>query len=351
MIFKVFPKQELSTLYRLLSANQVIGPIKKGERRDGRALYDFAEICDFEDLKLDYDQTIHSAKNYFLPYREEHCSFTFDNNDFHKEVDYGSYHPVVLFGLHPCDINGLNKLDKVLFGSRYPNPFYGAKRANMFIVGHSCLPLPTCFCRSMGTDTVLHGCDLFLTELGDDHYFCEIYSARAFHILEQINCHDPDKNDHCQYVDSIAARNSLFQATVDTSDLTKILDMEFESEVWREWGEKCLSCGTCAQVCPTCYCYGVEEKVDMDFSRAVKEKQLYSCNLHDFAQVAGGHNFRPESHTRLKYRYYHKHRGFVEAFEEPLCVGCGRCGEACLSNITVPEVIASIRAGRHEDDK
>ena len=86
----------------------------------------------------------------------------------------------------------------------------------------------------------------------------------------------------------------------------------------------------------------------MDLSRATKNKHLYSCNLVDFAEVAGGHNFRPESHTRLKYRFYHKHRGFVEAFEEALCTGCGRCGEACLANITVPEVIASVRGGSHE---
>ena len=77
--------------------------------------------------------------------------------------------------------------------------------------------------------------------------------------------------------------------------------------------------------------------------RGAKEQTLYSCNLIDFAEVAGGHNFRPERSRRLKYRYYHKHRGFVEAFEESLCVGCGRCGEACLAGITVPEVIASVR--------
>jgi Fe-S oxidoreductase len=52
--------------------------------------------------------------------------------------------------------------------------------------------------------------------------------------------------------------------------------------------------------------------------------------------------------VRLKYRYYHKHRGFVEAFEEPLCVGCGRCGEACLAGITVPEVIASVRSEKED---
>jgi Fe-S oxidoreductase len=87
----------------------------------------------------------------------------------------------------------------------------------------------------------------------------------------------------------------------------------------------------------------VEETVDVGLRKARKTKVLYSCNFVDFAEVAGGHNFRPERSSRLKYRYYHKHRGFVEAYEESLCVGCGRCGEACLAGITVPEVIASVR--------
>lgn len=87
----------------------------------------------------------------------------------------------------------------------------------------------------------------------------------------------------------------------------------------------------------------MEHEIALDLKSAYKNKHLYSCNIVDFAEVSGGFNFRPDSHVRLKYRYYHKHRGFVEAYEEPLCVGCGRCGQACLSGITVPEVIASIR--------
>lgn len=343
MLFKVFPVSELSRLFAILQSERIVGPVKKGEDRHGRSLYDFDVIHDFGDLHLDYTQTVHSAKNYFLPYREDLCTFTFQDGDWHKEVDYGVYVPLVLFGLHPCDINALNKLDKVLLGGRYPNPFYGKKRANMFIVGHSCTPQPFCFCQSMGADSVIRGFDLFLTRL-DDVYFAEILSSRAFHLLEQIDCHEPDSREHQRYLEQIAARESFFVTHVDTSDLTKILDLEFQAPVWREWGDRCLSCGTCAQVCPTCYCYGVEEQVDMDFTHGRKEKMLYSCNLLDFASVAGGHNFRPESHTRIKYRYYHKHRGFVEAFEEALCVGCGRCGQSCLARITVPEVIASVRA-------
>jgi ferredoxin len=236
----------------------------------------------------------------------------------------------------------LNKLDKVMLESVYPNPYYAAKRSRTFIIGIDCLPQPQCFCRSLGADTVLDGFDMFLTDIGQD-YFVEIQSAAAYEILKKVDTREPVTHDHALFMKKGEEKKELFSCQVDTTDLTKILDMEFQAEVWREWGKKCLSCGTCANVCPTCYCFGVRETVDLDLQGAVKEMHLYSCNLIDFAEVAGGHNFRPESHTRLKYRYYHKHRGFVEAYEESLCVGCGRCGTACLAGINVPDVIASVR--------
>lgn len=344
MIFKVFPHDELATLYELLVGQSIVGPVAKGLNNHGKTLYDFNIIKNFTELALDYDQTIHSAKNYFLPLRENLCTFTLQGDDWEKHVDFGAYGPTVLFGLHPCDINALNKLDKVMMSGDFPNPYYGAKRQQMFIVGHSCQPTPSCFCRSMGTDYAQRGFDLFLTRLADS-YFAEINSSTAFHLLEKMETRDADDNDHAAFRAAVEKKNKQITAQVDTSDLSKILDMEFQAEVWQQWGDKCLSCGTCANVCPTCYCYGVEEEVDLDLTHAVKEKLLYSCNLLDFAQVAGGHNFRPASATRLKYRFYHKHRGFVEAYEEALCVGCGRCGDACLAEINVPDVIASVRRG------
>lgn len=194
----------------------------------------------------------------------------------------------------------------------------------------------------MGTDTAIHGFDMFLTDIGGK-YFAEVLSVDAFNFLQQIKSSEPTKKEDKLYKSLTQEKSKQYQTTVETTDLTKILDLEFDSKAWDYWGDKCLSCGTCANVCPTCYCYGVEENVDLDLKGASKTKYLYSCNLHDFAQVAGGHNFRPQSATRLKYRYYHKHRGFVETFEESLCVGCGRCGEACLADITPPEVIADVR--------
>ena len=343
MLFRVFDKSELPALYALLAEkNTVLGPVKKDTGRDGRQLYGYERVTQFSDLSLDYATTSISAKRFFLPFHEDLATYRLSGTDWTREVDYHMDRPAVSFGLHACDINALNRLDKVLLGSEYPVPYYAAKRRNIFIIGVNCLPQPSCFCRSMGTDTAMHGFDLFLTDIGDK-YFAEILSSEAYHLLKNIRTAEPAEVDHERFVHAAAEKNKRFTARVDVTDLCKILDMEFQSPVWKLWGDKCLGCGSCASVCPTCYCYSVEETVDPGFRVARKTRSLYSCTIVDFAEVAGGHNFRPDRATRLKYRYYHKHRGFVEAYEESLCVGCGRCGDVCLAGITVPEVIASVR--------
>lgn len=343
MIFRTAEKTELKRLFQVLSEfNPVVGPVEKGTDTAGSPLYFFDTVSDYESLRLDYTTTRLPAKRFFMPYHEVLATFRMNGHTWEKNISFNIEKPFVLFGLHACDINALNRLDKVLLEGVYPMPYYAAKRKNMFIIGIDCSPQPHCFCRSMGADTALHGFDLFLTDLGD-RYFIEILSDTAYNLLKLIRTEEPGEEDHAHYMRKGTDKASRFSLHVDTTDLTKILDMEFQSDVWKHWGERCLSCGTCANVCPTCYCYGIEETVSLDLKTASKIKHLYSCNLVDFAVVAGGHNFRPESHIRLKYRYYHKHRGFVEAYEEPLCVGCGRCGQSCLSGITVPEVIASVR--------
>ena len=342
MLFKVFAKKELAALFAAFAPNKIVGPRQEGVDKNGAPIFAFAELADFSELRLEAGVTHSSGKRFFLPARETLSTFQIAGKEWRQGIDYNIHEPYVFFGLHPCDINALNKLDKVLLGGEYPSPYYASKRRNFFIIGSDCQPQPHCFCRSMGTDTVLHGFDMFLTDLGE-RYFVTIASAAAFDYLRAIAIEEPSAEDHNRYKEVSAARNNKFTTQVDTTDLTQILDLEFQSEVWKTWGDKCLSCGACAMVCPTCYCYGVEERVNLNLQGAEKSKQNYSCNLIDFAEVAGGHNFRPAASTRLKYRYYHKHRGFVEAFEESLCVGCGRCSRACLAGITVPEVIASVR--------
>jgi formate hydrogenlyase subunit 6/NADH:ubiquinone oxidoreductase subunit I len=342
MLFRTLPKEEFARLVEnILETHEVVGPKRVAVDRAGKPHHQYLPVKSFDELELDYVTTEYSAKTYFLPYRESLSSFTFEDGDFEQTLRY-RLRPRALVGLHACDINALLRLDKVFQRDHFPSPYYISRRRNTFIVGIDHDPCDSGFCRSLGTDTVTHGFDLFLTDLGD-RYFVAIDSDRGFMALRQVEAReisDRDRHDYLEVRHRIAAG---FKTRIDAHNLSNLLDIEFESEVWSKWGAKCLSCGSCAMVCPTCYCYGVSERIALDQKSATKVKQLHSCNFIDFARVAGGHNFRPRRETRLKYRYYHQHRGFAETYEEPMCVGCNRCGNVCLAGINPPEVIQDLQ--------
>lgn len=324
----------------LLENTEVIAPKQIGVNEQGKPIHHYLPVQKFEEIDLDYEITEYSAKSYFLPFRENLSSCRFEDDDWTQEIHY-RLHPRVLMGLHSCDINALLKLDKVLAGDRFPSPYYISRRRNTFIIGIDHDPCEGGFCQSVGADVVTHGFDLYLTDLGD-RYFIAINSDHGYNILMQVDAKDTTGQDNKDYLEVRQRIASKFEP-LNMHNLPNLMDIEFESEVWKKWGRKCLSCGSCAMVCPTCYCYGINEQVSMDGKEGVKVKQLYSCNLLDFATVAGGYNFRADRETRLKYRYYHQHRGFVETYEEPLCVGCNRCGRACLAGINPPGIIRDLQ--------
>jgi ferredoxin len=341
MIFKVLSKDAFEGLVELLLAsNEVIGPRVVGERHDGKPIHQFLPIGEFGDMDLDYEKSEYSPKTYFLPFRENLTTFQFEDGTWKQDLRY-RIAPRAIIGLRACDINALVKLDKVLLKGDYPSPYYLARRKNTFIIGIDHDPCETGFCASVGADIVSHGFDLFLTDLGD-RYFVAIDSDRGYRVVSNVRIRNVTEDDREEYMRTRQRIAGGFKTTVNIRNLPTLLDLEFQSPVWKKWGDKCLSCGSCSAVCPTCYCYGVEERVSMDFESSAKVKELYSCNLLDFAMVAGRHNFRPTRESRLKYRYYHQHRGFVEAYDEPKCVGCNRCGDACLAGINPPEVIADL---------
>jgi len=341
MLFRTLSHEQLPVLvHHIQQVYEVVGPRRVAEDTDGNPIHQFLPVESFEELDLDYETTSHSVKTYFLPYRECLSTYHFEGEDWQQEIRY-RLQPRAIIGLHACDINALLRLDKVFIKDIFPSPYYLSRRKNTFIVGLDHDPCARGFCRSVGTDTVSHGFDLYLTDLGD-RYFVAIDSDRGFVALSEVGAQEITEEDRQQYQEVRRRISAGFKTEVDVHNLANLLDIEFESADWKRWGDKCLSCGSCAMACPTCYCYGVNERIAMDCTEATKTRQLYSCNLLDFAQVAGGHNFRPDRQTRLKYRYYHQHRGFVEAHEQALCVGCNRCGQACLAGISPPAVIKDL---------
>ncbi len=343
MLFQSLTKDAFRDLVeRIMESNEVIAPRRVATNKDGVPIHQYLPAEDFDEIELGYEKTEYSAKTYFLPYKESLSTFRYEDDDWSQEVKY-RLQPRVLLGLHSCDINGLVKLDKFLTKGLFPSPYFKSRRKNTVVVGVSCAePCGDGFCRAVGANEVTHGFDLFLTDLGD-RYFVAIGSDRGYSLLHNVHTTDVTEADKNDYGRARKRFSGKPQTDIQMQNLTTLLDIEFESDVWKQWGGKCLSCGNCAMVCPTCYCYGVREDIAMDFSESTKVKQLYACNFLDFAEVAGGHNFRPDQGSRLKYHYYHQHRGFLEGYEEPKCVGCNRCGRVCPVGIHPVGVIRDLQ--------
>jgi sulfhydrogenase subunit beta (sulfur reductase) len=163
---------------------------------------------------------------------------------------------------------------------------------------------------------------------------------------------EPDAADFAEYKRRSALRREAYRTSVELRGFAEIFDMEYESVAWNELADRCLSCGACSFVCPTCYCFDVRDDVDLGTRSGRRTRIWDSCLFTSHAAVAGGENFRKSRSSRVKFRFYHKQRGFVAEYGRPSCVGCGRCSVACPAGIDIVTVIRTIRGqtDAHADD-
>jgi sulfhydrogenase subunit beta (sulfur reductase) len=329
-----------SNLDYFASVLQAFGEVHAPVEQDGRFL--FKPIRRWSEARLDYTRTALPPKKYVLPPREK--LFRFDAAGGFRPVTDGMDRRVVLFGVHACDIYGINILDEVYGEGRYPDPFYKARRANLAVIGIDCTPDEHCFCPSMRADFVDHGFDLFLHDIGDD-YLVHVGTALGDDMVLATAplFGEVTRADVEEYKRRSEAKRAAFTLDVEIRDLPEIFEMEYASDIWEELGERCLACGACSMVCPTCYCYDVADDVELGSRSGTRQRTWDSCLFHTHALVAGGENFREDRASRIKFRFYHKQRGFVAEYGRPSCVGCGRCITSCPVSIHIAEVISRLR--------
>ncbi|HYK91382.1 MAG TPA: 4Fe-4S dicluster domain-containing protein, partial [Acidobacteriota bacterium] len=229
-----------------------------------------------------------------------------------------------------------------------PDPYYIARRRATTIIGIDYNPDDKHFAASMSADFADTGFDLFLSDIGSD-YMVFVGTSRGDDIVVMSGSllEEPTDADFAEYKRRSSLRRSAYRTRVELGDLPEIMEMEYHSEVWEEMGEKCLSCGSCSAVCPTCYCFDINDEVELGSRAGKRIRSWDSCLFRTHALVAGGENFRKERSSRIKHRYYHKQRGFVAEYGRPSCVGCGRCTEICPAGINIVTVIEKIRGERH----
>ena len=321
------------------SVIQQFGEVHAPVERDGN--YVFQPINRWSEVCLDYNRTILPPKKYFLP--PDETLFRYQSGEGYIPSIEELEKRIILFGVHACDIYALNILDDV-FAGKYPDPYYQTRRKNISIIGIDCVPDEYCFCRSMRADFVDSGFDLFFHDIGD-YYLTFVGTALGDDMVLETGplFEEVTEADIEEYKRRSSSKRDKFRLDVEIRDLPEIFEIEYQSEIWDELGEKCLSCGSCSMVCPTCYCYDVVDDVELGSTNGARRRTWDSCLFATHALVAGGENFRETRSSRIKFRFYHKQRGFVAEYGRPSCVGCGRCITACPVNIDIVEVIDRLR--------
>ncbi|ASJ10785.1 hydrogenase [Thermococcus sp. P6] len=321
-------------LERLKSFGKLYGPVKVSEK-----FYDFREIDDVRKVEFDYVRTLMPPKKFFLPPREKMFEFNLEKNEYRENVP--EVEPLVIFGLHSCDIHGLKILDSVYL-DEFPDKYYKMRREKSVIIGLSCMPDEYCFCNLVGTDFAQDGFDLFLHELPDG-WLIRVGSRRGHEIVDgNIELFEEvTRDDVCNFRDFEGRRARAFRYHEEWDDIRYLLELEAEHPLWEEEAKKCFACGNCTTTCPTCRCYEVQDVVSIDGRSGYRERRWDSCQFRSHGLVAGGHNFRPTKKARFMNRYLCK-MSLNEKLGISFCVGCGRCTYFCPAGINFLENLRKI---------
>jgi ferredoxin len=234
-----------------------------------------------------------------------------------------------------------------VFGGDMPDPYYWQRRKNTVVVAVTCtVPDEKCFCLSWddcGPTMEDKGYDLLLTDIGGS-YLVEIGSLEGSLLVQHGFFAKASPDERKSKEDTVQkSRSKIGNLIPDGHRLPGFLESNYSSPVWDEEARKCLSCGTCTLVCPTCFCYHVEDFNFWNVNDGERTRMWDSCQLIDFAEVAMGENFRKDRGARLKWRIYHKLAHWMEQFGTLGCTGCGRCMSYCVAGIDMTRAIAAIR--------
>jgi len=264
-----------------------------------------------------------------LPLEEEHPRFAF-------------------IGVHPCDLAAIQVQDKVFLEGAYSDPTYRGRRLGAFIVavncGHAC---GTGFCASMGTGPrAASGFDLALTEVisssGPHYFLVEAGTAAGQEILAEIPHRPASPEEMRQGEERIKQAETQMGRFVETRGLKDLLYRNYEHPRWDDVAGRCLTCGNCTWVCPTCFCHTMEDMTDLTGETAQRWRRMDVCFTVNFSYLHGG-SVRISPLSRYRQWMTHKLATWVDQFGCFGCIGCGRCVTWCPVGIDITEEARAIR--------
>ncbi len=360
----VLQAAELARLFPALERRgyQVVGPAVRG----GAIVYDV--LSGFDELPAGWT-AVQEAGHYRLERRNDGALFGYavgaqgwkrflhppEARVFAARRDGQSFHilngappaPRYAFvGMRACELAAMAIQDRVLLGEQYGEPVYQSRRQGVFLVAVNCtVSAPTCFCASMHTGPPAQaGFDLALTELVDEkrHVFLvEAGTRQGAEVLAGLEAAEADATLRQDAEKAVKAALAQTTRRLRTDGIREMLYAAFDHPHWDDVAARCLACGNCTMVCPTCFCTTVEDTTSVDGSHAERRRKWDSCFTQNFSYIHGG-SVRVSIQSRYRQWLTHKLAAWIDQFGSSGCVGCGRCITWCPAGIDITREAAAL---------
>jgi sulfhydrogenase subunit beta (sulfur reductase) len=306
-------------------------------KKNGQELYDY--VTNSGEINLEYQPTVLSPKKFFFPQEEVILEYTPDGKIGAKI----EANPLILFGVRPCDLNGFKVLYEA-FADDNGDPNYLAKLEKSLNIGIDCKKIcdEHAFCFKVGSQNATGGFDVMLYELGNG-YAIETASEKGRQFVDKYLTTSKAKGDELssfrQQKEAGFGKEKPFK---NLEKFPETFEKNKHHPVWEQEGSRCLSCGSCIMVCPTCYCFDVKDEWQLNLKKGERKRKWDACMLSSFSTIGSGENFRHKATARLHHRINRKFNFLMQKHGQSVCVGCGRCVRACLAEISPKKIAAAI---------
>jgi len=290
-----------------------------------------------------YRNTVVPPKAIFLPPMEEMFSFQKDGKDYRIELPASDKQKWLIFGIRPCDAKALAILDTT-FKDAYDDPYYLAKRKQGVLIGLGCTnPYDSCFCTSLGTSPAdATNVDLMLTDIGD-RFLVEAITDKGKELIARTNlAQAATETDEARAKEAKEAASSKVTRKIEAEGIgEKLLSCFDDKDYWERVAAKCISCGICTFLCPTCYCFDINDELVRN--QGERFRSWDSCSFPIYTKMPV-ENPRQEKWRRLRQKVCHKFEFYLMNFGVIACTGCGRCIRLCPVNWDITQTLDNLPA-------
>jgi len=289
----------------------------------------------------------HSWKRFLLQPEIRLWQARRDETDIKMEERREETQRSAFIGVRSCELHAIAVQDKIFMAGEYVDASYKSRRENLFIVAVNCGQAGgTCFCVSMKTGPkVTFGFDLAITEIvnTERHYFLvEAGTEIGTEVLREVPSREASQEEKAAAEATIEKCSKQMGRTLNTVEIKELLYRNYENPRWEDVASRCLTCGNCTMVCPTCFCTTMEDYTDLSGQLAERRRRMDVCFTMDFSYIHGG-SIRYSPKARYRQWMTHKLATWIDQFGVSGCVGCGRCITWCPVAIDITEEARAIR--------